>query len=177
MAGSTETPTMPMDVHDHNPVEHTMAPGPLPTGIDPITGRPNLLPRSPLVYNTDSESRMDNIDSVSTIARDIRDNMELVMWNSLTSTHTSPLVRSQLQRAGIILQTNDGPRDRTTTVLRDQLVTMALTPRIPLGNFVPNLATGDKNNYLWFTWLTDAQYGQYAIDGTVPGHKDTRGDS
>eukprot|EP00971_Amphidinium_carterae_P296435 5888823-Amphidinium_carterae.1 len=60
------------------PVDPTMAPGPLPTDIDPITGRPNLLPKSTLVYNTDSE---DDNDSISTIARDIRDNMELLMWN------------------------------------------------------------------------------------------------
>eukprot|EP00971_Amphidinium_carterae_P160989 3192166-Amphidinium_carterae.1 len=54
---------------------------------------------------------------------------------------------------------------------------MSLTPRIPLDNFVPNLAANDKNDYLWFTWLTDAQYGEYVLDGTVPGHKDTRGNS
>eukprot|EP00971_Amphidinium_carterae_P140343 2780285-Amphidinium_carterae.1 len=72
------------------------------------------------------------------------------------------------------LQTNDGPRDNTTTVFRDRLIAMALTPRIQLDNFVPTLATDDKINYLWFTWLTDAQYGQYVLDGTVPGHKDTR---
>eukprot|EP00971_Amphidinium_carterae_P161799 3207462-Amphidinium_carterae.1 len=41
MVRSTEVTTTPMDVDDQNPVEHTMAPGPLPTGIDPITGRPN----------------------------------------------------------------------------------------------------------------------------------------
>eukprot|EP00971_Amphidinium_carterae_P329261 6461584-Amphidinium_carterae.1 len=92
----------------------TMAPGPSTTGIDPITGRPNLLPRSPLVYNTDSEEGHDT-DSVSTIDRDIRDNMELIMWNSLASSRSSPIVRHQLHRAGLILQTNDGPRDNTTT--------------------------------------------------------------
>eukprot|EP00971_Amphidinium_carterae_P211781 4202431-Amphidinium_carterae.1 len=58
---------------------------------------------------------VDDSDSASTIARDIRDNMETLMWNSLTSSHTSPIVRSQLQRAGIILQTNDEPRNNTTT--------------------------------------------------------------
>eukprot|EP00971_Amphidinium_carterae_P238273 4730101-Amphidinium_carterae.1 len=84
--------------------------------------------------------------------------MQTIMWNSLTSSQTSPLVIEQLHLAGMILQTNDGPRDNTTTVLRDQLVAMTLTPRIPLDNFVPNLASTDKNNYLWFTWLTDAQY-------------------
>eukprot|EP00971_Amphidinium_carterae_P026278 518384-Amphidinium_carterae.1 len=105
------------------PVDPTMAPGPLPT---------------------DSE---DDSDSVSTIARDIRDSMELLMWNSLTSSHTSPIVRSELQRAGIIRQTNDEPRNNTTTVLRDQLIAMALTPPIPLDNFAPTLAADNRNNY------------------------------
>eukprot|EP00971_Amphidinium_carterae_P252115 5005691-Amphidinium_carterae.1 len=90
----------------------TMAPGPLPTGINPITGRPNKLPRSTLMYNTDSE---DSLDSESTIARDIRDSMELIMWNTLVSPQCSPIVRSQLHRAGIILQINDEERDNTTT--------------------------------------------------------------
>eukprot|EP00971_Amphidinium_carterae_P250179 4966192-Amphidinium_carterae.1 len=156
-----------------NPVEQTMAPGPSTTGIDPITGRPNLLPRSSLVYNEDSESGMDT-SSESTISIGIRDDMEIIMWNSLTSPNTSPLVLAQLHQAGIILQTNDGPRDSSTVVLRDHLITMALTPPIPLDNFVPNLATSDTNNYLWFTWLSDAQYGEYILNGTVPGHKDTR---
>eukprot|EP00971_Amphidinium_carterae_P124996 2476420-Amphidinium_carterae.1 len=68
------------------------------------------------------------------------------MWNSLTSPNTSPLVLTQLHQAGLILQTNDGPRDSSTAVVRDRLVTMSLTPPIPLDNFVPNLATGDTNN-------------------------------
>eukprot|EP00971_Amphidinium_carterae_P182925 3630095-Amphidinium_carterae.1 len=145
-----ERPITSVEINADGTVEYTMAPGPL---------------------TSDSE---ESDDSTSTIARDVRDNMEIIMWNSLTFTQTSPLVLNQLHRAGIILQTNDGPRNNTTTVLRDQLLTMALTPRIPLDNFVPNLATNDKNNYLWFTWLTCAQYGEYVLNGTVPGHKDTR---
>eukprot|EP00971_Amphidinium_carterae_P109898 2176994-Amphidinium_carterae.1 len=156
-----------------NPVDHTMAPGPSTTGIDPITGRPNLLSRSALVHNEDSESGMDNC-SISTTAWNVRHDMEVVMWNCLTSSNTSPLVRAQLHQAGMILQTNDGPRDTSTAVLRDHLIAMALTTPIPLDNFVPNLATKDTNNYLWFTWLTDEQYGDYVLNGTVPGHKDTR---
>eukprot|EP00971_Amphidinium_carterae_P067280 1331744-Amphidinium_carterae.1 len=31
--------------------------------------------------------------------------------------------------------------------------------------------------HLWFTWLTEAQYNDFKENGTVPGHKDTRGDS
>eukprot|EP00971_Amphidinium_carterae_P259467 5148320-Amphidinium_carterae.1 len=55
---------------------------------------------------------------------------------------------------------------------------MALTPPIQLDNFTPTLAASDdKNHYLWFTWLTESQYSQFATSGTVPGHKDTRGDS
>eukprot|EP00971_Amphidinium_carterae_P313104 6222356-Amphidinium_carterae.1 len=153
----------------------TMAPGPLTTGVDPITGRPNLLPRSPLVYNTDSE---DSNDSDSTIDRDIRDNMEIIMWNTLASPQSSPIVRSQLHRAGIILQTNDGPRDNTSTVMRDHFMAMTLTPPIQLDSFTPTLAaSNDHHNYLWFTWLTESQYGQFVLDGTVPGYKDTRSDN
>eukprot|EP00971_Amphidinium_carterae_P120537 2388510-Amphidinium_carterae.1 len=103
--------------------------------------------------------------------------MELLMWNSVTSSRASPIVRSQLQRAGIILQTNDGPRDNTPTVVRDQLIAMALTPPITLDNFTPPLATDSRDNYLWFTWLTEPQYGHYLLEGTVPGYKDTRGDT
>eukprot|EP00971_Amphidinium_carterae_P271369 5385030-Amphidinium_carterae.1 len=85
--------------------------------------------------------------------------MELIMWNTLASPQSSPIVRSQLQRAGIILQTNDGPRDNATTVMRDQLMAMTLTPPIQLVSFVPTLASSDdKHNYLWFTWLTESQY-------------------
>eukprot|EP00971_Amphidinium_carterae_P137994 2735012-Amphidinium_carterae.1 len=149
----------------------TMAPGPLPTGIDPISGRPNKLPRSAVTYNTDSEH---NSDSDSTIARDIRDSMEIIMWNTLISPQCSPIVRSQLHRAGIILQINDEPRDNTTTVMKDQLIAMSLTPSIQLDTFTPTrAATDDNQKYLWFTWLTESQYGQFVLDGQVPGYKDT----
>eukprot|EP00971_Amphidinium_carterae_P267475 5305674-Amphidinium_carterae.1 len=55
-----ERPITAVETNADGTVEYTMAPGPLPTGIDPITGRPNLLPRSALVYNEESESGMDN---------------------------------------------------------------------------------------------------------------------
>eukprot|EP00971_Amphidinium_carterae_P183123 3633926-Amphidinium_carterae.1 len=62
--------------------------------------------------------------------------------------------------------------------MRDQLLVMALTPPIQLDSFGPTLASSDnRNNHLWFTWLTESQYGQYVLDGTIPGYKDTRGDS
>eukprot|EP00971_Amphidinium_carterae_P319296 6346228-Amphidinium_carterae.1 len=38
----------------------------------------------------------------------------------------------------------------------------------------------DTNDYLWFTWLTDAQCNDFKgarSSGTVPGYKDTRGDN
>eukprot|EP00971_Amphidinium_carterae_P045144 888355-Amphidinium_carterae.1 len=33
----------------------------------------------------------------------------------------------------------------------------------------------DTNEYLWFTWLTEAQYNDFHSSGQVPGYKDTRG--
>eukprot|EP00971_Amphidinium_carterae_P195272 3874887-Amphidinium_carterae.1 len=62
--------------------------------------------------------------------------------------------------------------------MRDQVIAMSLTLSIQLDTFTPNRAAIDDNQkYLWFTWLTEAQYEQFKRTGTVPGHKDTRDDS
>eukprot|EP00971_Amphidinium_carterae_P089991 1781371-Amphidinium_carterae.1 len=55
---------------------------------------------------------------------------------------------------------------------------MSMTPSIQLDTFTPTRAASDDNQkYLWFTWLTESQYGQFLLDGQVPGYKDTRGDN
>eukprot|EP00971_Amphidinium_carterae_P130333 2581891-Amphidinium_carterae.1 len=62
---------------------------------------------------------------------------------------------------------------------------MTLTAPIQRTGFNPhNARQYDNNEYLWFMWLSAEQYRQFRnlpdkfkIDGTVPGHKDTRGDS
>eukprot|EP00971_Amphidinium_carterae_P296318 5886111-Amphidinium_carterae.1 len=95
--------TMATSTTEERTTNPTMAPGPLPTGVYPITGRPNKLPRSALTYKTDSEH---SSDSETTIARDIRDSMEIIMWNTLISPQCSPIIRSQLHRAGTVSYTH-----------------------------------------------------------------------
>eukprot|EP00971_Amphidinium_carterae_P326929 6458031-Amphidinium_carterae.2 len=51
------------------------------------------------------------------------------------------------------------------------------TATIQRDKFIPTAAMNDTNEYLWFTWLTEAQHNDYKVLGTVPGYKDTRGDN
>eukprot|EP00971_Amphidinium_carterae_P349711 6491169-Amphidinium_carterae.3 len=129
--------------------------------------------RNPLQYDTYEGSD----DSDSTIDRDIRDSMEIIMWNTLATPQCSPVVRDQLHRAGLILATNEEQAARSTILMREQLIEMTLTPPVKRDIFNPMTAATDPQPYLWFTWHSAAQYDQYLVTGTVPGYKDTRGDN
>eukprot|EP00971_Amphidinium_carterae_P232342 4610368-Amphidinium_carterae.2 len=54
---------------------------------------------------------------------------------------------------------------------------MAMTPPIDRDAFNPRTAETDRQSYLWFTWLTPAQYNRFKVSGIVPAYKETRGDS
>eukprot|EP00971_Amphidinium_carterae_P348493 6490520-Amphidinium_carterae.3 len=55
------------------------------------------------------------------------------------------------------------------------LTTISNSAPIQRDRFIPTAS--DTNDYLWFTWLTDAQYNDFKETGTVPSYKDTRGDN
>eukprot|EP00971_Amphidinium_carterae_P247119 4907813-Amphidinium_carterae.1 len=150
----------------------TMAPGPME--VDSTTARPTVDKNNPLDYHTSDESD----DSASTIDRDIRDDMEIIMWNALVSPQCSPIVRSQLHKRYVILGLKDERRDSSTLLMKDQVIQMTLTPPIQRDNFNPLAAYNeDSQQYLWFMWLTEAQHSQFHKTGQVPGYKDTRGDN
>eukprot|EP00971_Amphidinium_carterae_P018055 355942-Amphidinium_carterae.1 len=144
------------------------APGPLPNEVDN---------NNPLAYHSSDTSDA----SDSTIDRDIRDNSEIIMWNTVVSSRCSPIVRSQLHTSHLILPIEDERRYKRhslTILMREQVITMSLTPPIQLDSFTPMTASSDDSQqYLWLTWLTESQYGQFVLNGQVPGYKDTRGDN
>eukprot|EP00971_Amphidinium_carterae_P208049 4128311-Amphidinium_carterae.1 len=131
----------------------------------------------------DHHSRDTSPASESTIDRDILEDSEIIMWNVLVSPRCSPIVKNVLHKSYMFvhLQADDERRSQkhsSTTILRDQVIAMSMALAIPLDTFIPmRAATDDHHKYLWFTWLTEAQYNDFKDNGTVLGHKDTRGDS
>eukprot|EP00971_Amphidinium_carterae_P142872 2830512-Amphidinium_carterae.1 len=149
----------------------TMAPGPME--VDSTTEKPTVDQNNPLDYHTSDEDESD-----STIDRDIIDNMETIMRNALVSPQCSPTVLNRLHQSGLVLPLKDKRRDSSTTLVRETVIEMTLTPPIQRDSFNPLAAhNDDSQQYLWFMWLTEAQNSQFYKTGQVPGYKDTRGDN
>eukprot|EP00971_Amphidinium_carterae_P086632 1714408-Amphidinium_carterae.1 len=98
--------------------------------------------------------------------------MESLMWESLVSPQCSPLVMQQLRESELTTDYN-----RNGNSILKTFATCASTATLPRDNFIPTAAMNDTSVYLWFTWLTEAQYNDFKNTGTVPGYKDTRGDN
>eukprot|EP00971_Amphidinium_carterae_P028752 565984-Amphidinium_carterae.1 len=123
--------------------------------------------------------------SYLTIGPNIIDEMMKIMWSSLISPQCSPLVHALLHKSWLTLALEDPRRDQSTTLVREIVIDMTLSAPIQRVGFNPHSAhLHDNQEYLWFMWLSAEQFRQFrnvdkkfATTGTVPGHKDTRGDS
>eukprot|EP00971_Amphidinium_carterae_P226010 4482651-Amphidinium_carterae.3 len=132
---------------------------------------------APTPGSNDDSSDSSPPSPASTIDRDIRDNMELLMWDKLASPQCSPEVLKKLHNSWLILRTNEEQSLCSTMLMRNQLIEMAMTPPIDRDTFNPLTAETDRQSYLWFTWLTAAQYDYFKLSGKVPGYKETRRDN
>eukprot|EP00971_Amphidinium_carterae_P002192 43484-Amphidinium_carterae.1 len=148
MAISASTQSMPAS-----------APGPM----DIDQGQNAQPMHNPLQYDTDERSD----DSDSTIDRDIRDNMEIIMWNTLVTQQCAPEVRDQLHRAGLILATNEEQTTRSTILMREQLIEMSLKPPVKRDIFNPMAADTDQQRYLWNSLRTRVETMFTEITGST----------
>eukprot|EP00971_Amphidinium_carterae_P321804 6396660-Amphidinium_carterae.1 len=138
---------------------------------------------NPPGYSTDDTHS--GTPSYLTIGPNIIDEMMKIMWSSLISPQCSPIVHTLLHKSWLTLALEDPRRDQSTTLVREIVIDMTLSTPIQRNGFNPhNAHTLDNREYLWFMWLSQEQFRQFrnvpekfSIDGTVPGHKDTRGDS
>eukprot|EP00971_Amphidinium_carterae_P165969 3289677-Amphidinium_carterae.1 len=98
--------------------------------------------------------------------------LESMMWDSIVSPQCSTLVRQQLQEAELAQDFQ-----RNGTQILKAFGAMARAAPIIRDNFNPVTDVCSLGIHLWFTWLTETQYTNFKDNGTVPGHKDTKGDS
>eukprot|EP00971_Amphidinium_carterae_P229074 4544020-Amphidinium_carterae.2 len=108
----------------------------------------------------------------SSIATTIVMDIESMMWDSVASKQCAPMVLQQLVDAEFTPDYSSNNTDHLKV-----LTTISNMATIQRDRFIPTAAVNDTNNYLWFTWLTEAQYNDYKASGQVPGYKDTRGDN
>eukprot|EP00971_Amphidinium_carterae_P250951 4981681-Amphidinium_carterae.1 len=104
MATSTSTGNIP-----------TMASGP-----NDNETKDNAEPQNnPLVYDTDNSSVM---SKASTIDRDIRDDVEHLVWDKLVSPQCSPEVQRKLHNSWLFLRVNEEGPTNSTILMRNQLM-------------------------------------------------------
>eukprot|EP00971_Amphidinium_carterae_P318539 6331499-Amphidinium_carterae.1 len=83
-----------------------------------------------------------------------------LMWDSVTSAQCAPVVLQQL------IETELAPQVYTSNNEHlKNLTEIANTPTIQRDSFIPTAALNDTTNYLWFTWLTEAQYNDFNTTG------------
>eukprot|EP00971_Amphidinium_carterae_P348809 6490681-Amphidinium_carterae.2 len=149
-----------------------------PTGAAP-TGTAGQPGASTTPMDTDGEQPDDTMGaqsissgSTSSIATTIVMDIESMMWDSIMTPQCAPVVLQQL------IETEFAPQFYTSNNEHLKVLTMiSNTATIQRDRFIPTAAMNDTNNYLWFTWLTEAQYNDFSTTGQVPGYKDTRGDN
>eukprot|EP00971_Amphidinium_carterae_P215662 4280800-Amphidinium_carterae.1 len=161
----------------------TMATSTTENEEDHIPGAPGTMGdedarNNPLDYCTSDSGT----PSSSTIGYDIIRDMTKIMWSSLVSPQCSPLVHAQLHMSWLVLAWDDPIRDSSTALVRDIIIYTTMAAPIQRNGFNPaNAHQHDNEEYLWFMWLTQEQYRQFALksdkQGTVPGYKDTHGDT
>eukprot|EP00971_Amphidinium_carterae_P053165 1047294-Amphidinium_carterae.1 len=155
---------------------------------DNIPGAPGTIPNEEVMSNHPGYSTSDThsgTPSYLTIGPRIIDEMMKIMWSSLISPQCSPIVHALLHKSWLTLSLEDPRRDQSTTLVREIVIDMTLSARIQRVGFNPHSAhLHDNQEYLWFMWLSAEQFRQFrnvekkfATTGTVPGRKDTRGDS
>eukprot|EP00971_Amphidinium_carterae_P214156 4249948-Amphidinium_carterae.1 len=99
--------------------------------------------------------------------------LQSLMWEAVVSRQCAPMILD------LLLATEYVPQDDTkgnADHLRD-LTNVSNTATIQRETFIPTAAMNNLNIHLWFTWLTEVRYNDFKATGTVPGYKDTRGDT
>eukprot|EP00971_Amphidinium_carterae_P001299 25664-Amphidinium_carterae.1 len=130
----------------------------------------------PQVENVEVDAAAQSISSGSSVASSIDGQtivaMESMMWDSIVSPQCTPLVRQQLQEGELTVDYH-----KNVTRILKTFASLARAATIQKDTFIPTAAMNNLNIHLWFTWLTEVQYNDFKTTGTVPRHKDTRGDS
>eukprot|EP00971_Amphidinium_carterae_P164128 3253920-Amphidinium_carterae.1 len=110
----------------------------------------------------------------TSMAETIVMDVQSLVWGSIVSAQCAPMILNLLmtQTEFVTQDINRGNVDRA----RD-LTFISNTVPILRDTFIPTAVADNLNIHLWFTWLTETQYNHFKETGTVPGHKDTRGDS
>eukprot|EP00971_Amphidinium_carterae_P304824 6057407-Amphidinium_carterae.1 len=108
----------------------------------------------------------------SSIATTIVMDIENMMWDTVVTPQCAPIVLQQLVEAELTSDYNGNSADILKTFTK-----ISSSAPIQRDRFIPTAAMNNTNDYLWLTWLTEAQYNDLKETGTVPGYKDTRGDN
>eukprot|EP00971_Amphidinium_carterae_P048667 959371-Amphidinium_carterae.1 len=173
--------TTPRPSTSANPTSPT---GAVPTSAAGQSGASTTPMAAPM--DTDGEQQDDTMGaqsissaSTSSIATTIVMEIESMMWDSMVSKvkQCTPVVLQQLIEAEFD-RTENAPQHYTNNNEHLKVLTMiSSTATVQRDRFIPTAAMYNTNNYLWFTWLTKAQYNDFKATGQVPGNKDTRGDN
>eukprot|EP00971_Amphidinium_carterae_P193478 3839411-Amphidinium_carterae.1 len=86
--------------------------------------------------------------------------MENLMCDSLVSQQCAPVVLQQLLEGELIAKYSHSGKDILKTFTP---VSNAAT--LQRDSFIPTAALNDTTSYLWFTWLTEAQYNDFNTTG------------
>eukprot|EP00971_Amphidinium_carterae_P048066 946341-Amphidinium_carterae.1 len=110
----------------------------------------------------------------TSLAETVVMDVQSLMWGSVVSAQCAPMILNLLmtQTAYVSQDHNKGNADHAK-----DLTFISSTAPILRDTFIPTAVADNLNIHLWFTWLTEAQYTNFKNNGTIPRHKDTRGDS
>eukprot|EP00971_Amphidinium_carterae_P233741 4638465-Amphidinium_carterae.1 len=156
-------------------------PGTMPTGR---AGQPSTESMDPMDTDGIPEEQPDDTMGASaqsissgsrtstSLAGTIVFDIQSLMWEAIVSRQCAPMILDLLLATEYVPQDDDkGNRDH----IKD-MTFISNTATIQRDTFIP-AAMNNLNIHLWFTWLTEAQYNDFKAGGTVPGYKDTRGDT
>eukprot|EP00971_Amphidinium_carterae_P274460 5446391-Amphidinium_carterae.1 len=108
----------------------------------------------------------------SSLANTVVVDVKSMMWDTIVTRQCAPMILQLLLDTEMVPQGDAGNNEHVRT-----MTPIANTATIQRDSFIPTAAMNDTNVYLWFTWLTEAQYNDFKTAGTVPGYKDTGGDN
>eukprot|EP00971_Amphidinium_carterae_P088361 1748018-Amphidinium_carterae.1 len=100
--------------------------------------------------------------STTSIATTIVMDIKSLMWDAITSAQCSPAVLQPLIDTELRPQVYTGNGDHVKAMTE-----IENTPAIQRDSFIPTAALNDTTNYLWFTWLTEAEYNDFNATGQV----------
>eukprot|EP00971_Amphidinium_carterae_P236509 4693734-Amphidinium_carterae.1 len=78
-----------------------------------------------------------------------------MMWDAIVTPQCAPMI---LQ---LLLDTECMPQDDAGNNEQVRNMTLANTATMQRDSFIPTAAMNDTTVYLWFTWLTEAQYNDF----------------